>query len=600
MADDSTAELYFPSLVGGVRSTAPPRTLGPGGQYIYRDSLNMQARDGVMIGRPGIASASSPTLTLPSITGVDTTETPRFLTVAIVGVPVSVLVTDRQAWVYRGSWTNITPTYTTGTVSATNGNNALTFAGGTALVDRDIDSAYITIDGAQYLLTRTGNTTATIQPNFAGATGAGKAFTIHRRFGGAGFGIANNAGSEIFATIYNENLYIAGTRIAKGTGTAAPAVIKVANVYSGSPTTTYLTGAAEYDLGIDFISGLTRIVGISALQDGRIVFTGNQHEVFYSSHLNDAVWTVAPAGSTPLADVDNQLTGQGRIGAALTFHHSTGIVMGDPTGLADPPLRFQATPAIAGAIAPLTLRPYLGGEVFLAADGDVKLFDGSRTVSLGDYEILARNFALSFKFEDACRYHAGIAPSRNEYTLFRVTDAGATKFWTYQPDLNTWWPNEASPEIGVMRESEANFVGIQAVVGINSDSGAHMIEAYREGQTDIVGTPTYMLETDDLDAGLPVVDKTPLRAAVWPVATMTNLVVSARRADDTTYINATASPASTNRPKCFDFIPGQVSGAIEGDNAHRWKLSGTTLRLGVFALLLRWSVNGKKEQRTTG
>lgn len=59
--------------------------------------------------------------------------------------------------------------YGTGTVAATNGSNAVTGSGTTWTAA--MTGMYIAINGVYYAFTRTGNTTGTISPNFAGTTG---------------------------------------------------------------------------------------------------------------------------------------------------------------------------------------------------------------------------------------------------------------------------------------------------------------------------------------------------------------------------------------------------------------------------------------------
>lgn len=611
----SSTELHFATLAGGVLSSAPPRSLGtPGAQYIYRDSLNMLVRDGVIVGRPGIVTGVYPITQPPSpptISGLggsvgplSTVEVPRYINTSVSGTAVSVvLVTDRQIYIYvNGAWVNVTPIYATGTISLTNGSTAATGTS-TAWVDRGIDGAYLLIDGTTYYFTVTGNTTATITPAYAGVTGAGKAYQLRRRFGDSGF-------NDLFAVVYNENLYIASTRLYKGSGAISPGVLKVANIYDPAPTTTYLTADVAVDVGVDFIAGLSRIAGLTALQDGRLVFPGNQNQVFYSSNLGsgDAVWTVAPAGDTPLADVDNEIRAMGRVGATLTFHHAGGIVLGDPTNLADPPLRFQASPAVDGCIAPLTLRPYLGGEAYLAIDGDVKLFDGNQSRSLGNGELALRTKALSFAETDYHRYFAWVYPGRNEYTIFRVFEnqigTRSTKFWTYQPQLDTWWPCETTLELGAMSDapevvkSAGSTAKVQALVGCTSSSAA-VLQVYKEDDVDATA-PTYYLETDDLDHGAPTSLKTPMRVGVWPVATMTNLTVDVRTDAATSYAGGdaamTKSPARSVAT-WYDFTPARTTNnAITAATAHRYKLSGATLRLGLFAMLVRAFVGGGSEQ----
>lgn len=595
----STVELHFPYLTGGVLSTAPPRALSdPAGQFIWRDSLNMIPRDGVVIGRPGITDGwpSTQPPAPPTISGVDTTELPRYIN-TFAG-QYAVVITNRQAYLLNGSgWHNVTPTYTTGTVTATNGSTAVTLGGGGDW--SSVHHGYITMSGGggTYELTVTGATTGTLSSNYTGTTGAGKTHTVVRTFGLQGNG--ELSGREIYAVVYNETLYYAGSVMA---GPFQPVVVAVRDIFGASPTTEYITSGLPLVSGLDYISGLYRIAGLAVLQDGRVVIAGNVNEVFYSSHLDDTVWTTAPGGSTPLADVDGILTAVGRIGSTLTFHHPTGVVFGDPTNIVDPPLRFQASPATMGAVSPLTLYSYAGGEVFVADDGDVKLFDGNQVRSLGDGEMRERNRLAGFGYTTYSNYAAALITGRDEYVLSLWGGAGQpTKIWTYQSRTNSWWPGETATEVtawGEVPDFSLNATGVQAIAGCKTDSGA-TLRLYREGQADAVGTPTYMLETDDLDHGAPLTLKTPARVAVWPVAAMTNLVVDVRADAAVSYAGADAQQTKSPAARVatwYDFQPGRTTNsAIAAAAAHRYKISGSTLRLGLFALMIRALVGGEKE-----
>lgn len=605
MADDSTKSLYFPSMAAGVLSTAPPRALqDPAGQYLYRDALNVLTREGVLVGRPGFAAYAglgtppSP----PTITGVDTTEYARYIALLNQqGGLRAVLITNRQAWVYSGSWVNVTPTYAVGTVTATNGSNSITGAGGTLWSDLGV-GGYVVIDGGTYKFVATGNAAATITPAFAGATGAGKAYVVTRVFGAQFVGTDANLDRRIFATIYNLDLYIAGDTLG---GPGGAAVVKVSSPF-GTPSTAYLTAQTDLTGSLDLPSAnMQDISGLDVMEDGRVLVTA-LNQVIYSSHLDVTVWSVSPAGSTPLVSTDNYLTALGRIGGTYMFHHAGGVIMGDPTGAADPPLRFQATQATKGCAFPHTLQPYRGGEVFISSDYDPTFFDGNSTRQLGYNDDLRARLVTAVEAGDVTPgFYAGwlygFVTARDEYGVAVPTAAG-TRFWVYQGGLDggSWWPQQTSLYVGAFTDT-AEKVGVARVTAlVGGASSGSLVRAYKEGAADVTGTPTYMVETDDLDAGLPVTYKTPMRAAVWPVATMDDLTVSVRRADDSAgYVAVTKDPPATNRPMWFDFAPGEVS-AIAADNAHRWKLSGTTLRLGVFALLLRWSVGGEKETVTTG
>lgn len=624
MAESSLVELYFPALTGGTRAAAPPRSLqDPGGPFIWRDSMNVIVRDGMLRGRPTAgAGPGYPTLPQPTWDlGANDTghELPRFIDCSRGPAgDFFCLVTDRSIWIRPSAaigWVNCTPTYTTGTITATNGSPNITGAGGMLWQTHGITAnQFILIDGTHYKISAvTGETAITLASNFTGATAAGKAYVIRRMWNGAGFADS----SLIFCTIYNENLYVAGTYIGGAAGAVAPAVIKVANIYSATPTTTYLTGGSLLSAGLDYISGLTRIAGIGCLQDGRVVFAGNTAEVFYSSNLSDAVWTVAPAGSTPLAEVDNPIRAQGRIGATLTFHRADGVVLGHQTGLSDPPLNFQNAEADYGCVAPLTLKSFLGGEVYLASDGDVKLFDGHVARSLGNGEMSYRTRRMTFTPEVYCYYHGAVFSGRNEYILARGAD-GYT--WTYQADGDRWWPGawglgaSFSGVVGAFSDVvELDDVpsNVAAVIGardnlVHIPPGTDLLHYYVEDNDGTIttgesGALGAWVETDVIDHGHPLRLKTPQRVIWWRegVGPATQSVrVNVKRPTDSSYVvQADDISCAKNGPSHFILTPGQSSGTIPAGMGHSYKITiqADQHQASYSALLIRVLVGGDAE-----
>lgn len=610
-------ELYFPFLLGACQSTAPPRSMSsPDGQFIWRDALNMVVRDGQLIGRPGINSGigasapGQPTLTNPS-GGSGTAQLPLWVHngLDLSGNTFCVVVTDSEIFIYyNGVWRNCTPTYVVGTITATNGSTAITGAA-TLWQTRGITAGVMHIDATDYTFVVTGEGTGTLGANYTGGTGAGKAYSIRRTFGNAYFSAFDKpATPSLFAEIYNNNLYVA----------VGDLVIKVSNIYSTSPTPGYITAGRALTATLDYIpGGLAPIVGLDILQDSRVVIASGT-SVFYSSQLNDAVWTVAPAGNTYFAEVPGPLTGMGRIGDTRTIHHAGGIIRADQTGLSDPPLRFQASGAHVGTCSPRTIRPFRGGEAFLAIDGDVKLFDGNTVTSLGDHEMGYRT-----RQRIAAGSETGLIPSdywawvnsmRDEYVLLRLpynlAADPAVYFWICQAeersDLRSftgrklsgfvWWPCATATLVGALSATPPStinqFPQVSATAGCRSDVG-DTLRQYREDTADTTGTPTYYLETDDLDLGQPLAEKTPMRAILWSSVALSSIVITPREYGGS-YTYPVTKNLSAGKPATFDFYPA-VRAAITSSVAHRYKISGSDLRLGVFALLIREQMNGMVE-----
>lgn len=553
---------YFPVLAQGQRSSAPPRTL-QGDGYLWRDSMNWIVRDGQLKPNLSVDGALSvqPSVNLP---GSEDEIGLWLSTASPSGGDWMAVVTDRSIFVYPNpttGWVDCTPTYTTGTVTVTNGSTAVGGAG-TAWSARGITAGqHMVIDG-NYVTIASVNSdiSTTLTANYPGATGGGKAYVLIRNFIGGGL---RNSVRNPHVVLYNETLYVAGTYLGSANGAVAPAVIKVANVYSATPTTTYITGASALSVGLDFIAGLTRISGIHVLQDSRVVFTGNSNQVFYSSPTSDTVWTVTPGGSVVLTDIAGQHRALGEINDTLTVHHARGIVLGRPTGLSDPPLTWARSGATRGAVSSASLKQLNGVELYLSQDGDVKIFDLNRSFSAGNGEMRLRLTGGGlFSPSTYATFFAATDEGRNLYRLFRFGGTGNPQ-WIYELDTDRWWPGSSGAHIlgGCSDILEASSV-TQTTRHIVSKSARSfdLLWYYREDDTAVYDSSTsVLLDTDDLDFDAPLTYKALHRVVLWYTCTNTTGVRVAARVEGGSWVNApTQNLASTSSLSegvaYFDFV----------------------------------------------
>lgn len=565
-----TVTKYFPDLARGYNPVLPPRAMDPDSNppFLYTDSLNYIAYDGRLQRRPVFVTGDA-SLQPGSPLGISN-ET--VLWCGFVETSDSdyttILVTGSQLWVKPNTvaaWVNCTPTYSTGTVTATNGSNAVTGAGTLWLTSQVGKFSPITIAGAVYVITSVNSDNSiTISPNFSGATGAGKPYVITRCFG-------NNGNSPYFVTAFNYNLYVAGDYCG-GPGSDGinnrPAVIKVAN-FSGAPTTSYITASHPLVPGLDWTS-LSRVAGIAALQDGRIVVAGAQNYIFYSSLLNDAVWTVSPGGNTPITLIPGKISALGAISNNLTIHHSAGIVWGYPTGQADPPLRYQASAAGEGCFAPRTLKTIGGAEFFLTASGSVKRFDGGPALDVGAPVRPSLRATSKLLLE---RMYAAVDADRGDYVL--VTAASSpTTFWHLKIDSGQWFPCEVPAVIGSLSDgvSATDFdPRFRFLAGILSTTAGSDLTGFYKETTDrdtlpVLGSSRGIyFVTDDVDFGDPRSKKSIQRIILWADHTTgttetANMQIS--RDQGITWTAVTGSLLSTSRKEaayqfCFDELtPG--------------------------------------------
>lgn len=569
-----TVTKYFPDLARGYNPVLPPRAMDPDGNppFLYTDSLNYVAYDGRLQRRP-VFVAGDASLQPGSPLGISN-ET--VLWCGFVEISDSdfttILVTSSQLLVKPNTvaaWVNCTPTYSTGTVSATNGSPAIVGAGTLWLTSQIGKFSTITIAGTVYVVTAVNSDNSiTISPNFSGATGAGKAYVITRLFG-------NNASSPYFVTAFNYSLYVTGN-FCGGPGSDGvsnkPAVIKVAN-FSGSPASSYITASHPLVPGLDWTS-LSRVAGIAALQDGRIVVAGAQNFIFYSSHLNDAIWTVSPGGNTPITLIPGKISALGAISNNLTLHHALGIVWGYPTGQADPPLRFQASAASEGCFAPRTLKTIGGAEYFLTSSGSVKRFDGGPALDVGSPVRPALRATSKLVLE---LMYAAIDTDRGDYVLANSSAGAPTAFWHYKIDAGQWFPCEVPAVIGSLSDGvpatdydpRSRFlVGLKSVAAGTDLTGFYKETTDRDTITLSGASQGVFFETDDVDFGDPRSKKSIQRIILWADHSTggqeaTNMQIS--RDNGVTWTAVVGSLLSTS-PKeaayqfCFDELtPGAAT-----------------------------------------
>jgi hypothetical protein len=542
----------YGDVTRGVLYTAPPHILDPDadGPYVWRDALNVLPIDGDLRRRPGIT---------PYLTSTDyqfsATLTDSEAVVSLLVVNDRLFVaTTRQLFsitALGGSWVNLTPTYTTGTVTATNGSNAVVGAG-TAWSTRSIVAGqHILIDGRWYRIAGvTTDVNLTLTENFAGATAGGKTYTIRRNWSG---GAPNDVSCLIKMVLFAGTLYVAGSVGSNG----SPAVIKVPAAYTaaGSGTPTYITATSAYIAGLDIISDIYIITGIQALQDGRIVLSGatfaggviTPNVVFYSSHLLDTVWTASPGGRTIVTLRPGLIYALGKIGDTLTLHFDDGIVAGEPTGLADPPLGYRLSRAARGCAFLHTLVGDGMSETYLSSDGVVYRTDlGSAEPVLGpEIRRRLRDSGVVLNPANVC---AGITAER-DYTLFLRTSTTSTRFWVFRG--GSWWPQQAAVPITAATSvpggaGNVNVLDYFMVLGVYSIDGASEVTLLREmdltaSVADTVwaggSAGTVFVATDGLDFGNALAYHQPVKIIAFARGSTSTLDLSASIDGGATYFS---------------------------------------------------------------
>lgn len=385
------------SLVPGMDRELPGHLLHGEGVTRARVLNNLRPERGELGRRPGLKAAIPTPPTRDGLAGTyDVVHIEELNTEPDV-LERFLLLTEKEMFIgSSGSWTDITPTHTTGTVTVTNGSPTVTGLG-TAWVTRGIHfkNWFKGPDGVWHdILSVDSNTQITLSTNYSGATLGGQAYTIKRTF-------ELSATRPAFTQRINDDLYVAGN-VGEGfvsSNVSGGAVLKVARAYDGTKTSfspadvTYILGAQRaIESGVDFTGNDLVILGFGALSDGRLVVVGQFFDIaagvaggariYYSSHLNPAVWTTTPGGATDIIDYQGAVTGASFSTVSIAIHFDDGIEVGELTGQDDPPLRFRPSRARVGAIGPRMIQQVPSGgaaggsDLFIGADLQLYSWNG--------------------------------------------------------------------------------------------------------------------------------------------------------------------------------------------------------------------------------
>jgi hypothetical protein len=463
----------------------------------------------------------------------------------------TILVTTTDIYIIdpEGGWTVATPTYETGTVAVTSGNNAITGTG-TAFITRNVlEGHYIRINGKFLTITGVNSNTELIVSPAPDVTASGISTYVRRAFHTPNnLSILSNS-SSIHVTMHNGDLYVAGNNVG---GPDNPAVIRVRHFTSDPLPGSYLMAQREIEGGMDSFDNLIAINGMVNLPDGRVLLATveldpdvdadtpeewlAQSRLRYSSHLDVHEWVDEPAGF-----VDDVNGGEGRITAIAPFgrqyaiHYRDAITIGSLTGLDEPPLQLSPSRAHVGTAHYRTIKMVNGSHLFVGHDGAIYRFNGLYTEQVNNsFRDRTRQFKRN-RLE--WLLHAHLDEFRNEYQVYMVNEDSARKGISpgikaetevFAVDVRTFAPRwEVLPVyMTAVSDKFLGSVGIQAVAHSDrdfaSDLGVTKIDnnldpispffRFREGfPEDIAGfnfeisDPSEEIEaqTDDLHFGWP-------------------------------------------------------------------------------------------------
>lgn len=314
---------------------------------------------------------------------------------ATVEGPVVITLTTNECYGQQFSPTtvvNLTPTYTTGTVSITTATTNLVGTGTTWTDSGIVAGQLVQLSGTWYSIdTVNSNTSITLLQTYTGGTLTNQAYTI-RRTGRLATASMTGAPLNLFARIFNGDLYY--TYIEGLTNACVVRVENILGMKTGTHGTPTIIGAAIYDNGSGcdiWATDVLEIKGMELMTDGRVVLATTEKDsgetrnsrIRYSSHLDVKVWNDPPGGFTDVVDLPGAMNGFRDFGSYFACHFDNGIVLATPTGQDDPPLNFQRVQnAKVGSFNAKAVTNTPIGQVYVGADGNTYVFDGNSSSML--------------------------------------------------------------------------------------------------------------------------------------------------------------------------------------------------------------------------
>jgi hypothetical protein len=456
--------LAIRDLAVGMAPFAPPRSVQvfSDGQQSYqvqgwawRDLVGMRFHDGVLEKRASLRQFKEEDDAVnitecPMGYGEDSTvvETPMYIW-QIAYSPVTatkqvntIVVTNTDIYHYKGgSWTVRTPRYrphdvaagdyydTTGTISftasstsvsgtSTNWADHFIAAGQMIGLDEGGVNAGDEADLTWYEIASVGGNGSITLTSAAGATQSLQKYVIRRTFNPEDS--RGGPASNLFAKIFNGDLYVAGTSVG---GQYQPAVIKVTELVDDTATE-YLLATVDLDGTMttsSVVSGIASINGMEVIQTGHILLateedTGRLSRVRHCSPVDDTEWVADPAGFTDVvAGGIRESTALQAFGDQVILHYADAMVVGQVTGQDDPPVSWPASVSDIGCTMARTLK-IMGGQLyFLGNDGVIYRFNGGvPTPHTSDF----RDFLRDAEFhQEAHSFFATIDRRHREYQL---------------------------------------------------------------------------------------------------------------------------------------------------------------------------------------
>ena len=360
---------------------------------------NLRVDHGEVSRTPGLVAVANPP-TLPTVIGRQLA-TEDVIHVDEVDVspninPRYIVFTERTGYLgVPGSWSRINPRHATGTVSVTNGSPTVT-GSGTLWKTRGIKGTDY-FEGPDALLYEVASvdseTQVTLESNYTGGTAVGAAYAIERTFdlSGANPPFVVSIQGDLYACGLVSGGYVASVSTASDGG-----VIHIPGGADGAITSWtpvyVVSGRNAVEVGVDSLGYNWIPLGFGKLADGRLVMVGEffnlataisgARRVVYCDHTDYTNWTVSPAGSLDIEDLDGSIRGAIFYSDSVSIHLTDGIEIGELTGQDDPPLRLRPSRSTVGAIGPRWLAKFSGGavirgrEIFLGRDLRPYVFNG--------------------------------------------------------------------------------------------------------------------------------------------------------------------------------------------------------------------------------
>lgn len=342
------------------------------------------------------------------------------------GTQHMIVLTDQDACRIEddGTWSFITPTYTTGTATATDGGPTGSYFTGT-------DTLWVANAAAGDYAILDADHTTTTEPDTSWAKITAVDTNTKISFA-AYYGTTAADGSYKVRNVYtvptnerwsyavvNNALYFTNgdTPLQKysGTGTASTVDATYAN------KARYCISYANRLILADLDSS------IGARMANRIA---------WSKNADPDDWTDSTAGTNDFVDTEHFIMGLGKIGETLVVYRENSVIFGTLTGVSTAPIKFSRERHGIGTLSPYSIVEFEGKNAFLG-NSDFYILEQDYPIPIG--EAVRRKFFDIHNETEIKRAFGYCHKPKNEIRWLATDKSGIRRCWVWNYKYNEWY-----------------------------------------------------------------------------------------------------------------------------------------------------------------